>query len=48
MQVSHQKFFRARGEKFVELGHFNKDFVKNTRKKGSVGKHFRVFSPRYS
>ena len=25
MQVSHQKFFRARGEKFVELGHFNKD-----------------------
>ena len=39
------KFFRARG--FEELGHFNKHFVKNTRKRGPAGKHFGVFSPRY-
>ena len=27
----------------VKLGHFNKNFVKNTRKKGLKGKHFGVF-----
>ena len=32
----------------MELEHFNKDFVKNTRKRGPAGKHFEVFSPRYS
>ena len=34
--------------KFVELGHFDKHFVKNTRKRGPSGKHFGVFSPRSS
>ena len=34
---------------FIELGHFDKHFVKNTRKKRPhTGKHFGVFSPRYS
>ena len=33
---------------FEELGHFNKHFIKNTRKRGPVGKHFGDFSPRYS
>ena len=32
---------------FVELGHFDKHFVKNA-KKGLAGKHFGVFSPIYS
>ena len=36
------------GGRFVELGHFDKGFVKNTRKRGPTGKHFAVFSPRYS
>ena len=31
----------------MELGHFDKHFVKNTRKKGPAGKNFGVFSPRY-
>ena len=31
------------GGRFVELGHFNESFVKNSRKKGSTGKHFVVF-----
>ena len=30
------------------LGHFNKYFVKNTRKKGPTGKLFELFPPRYS
>ena len=34
--------------RFVELGHFDKGFVKNTRKRGPTGKHFGIFSPRYS
>ena len=33
---------------FVELGQFDKLSVKDTRKKGSVGKIFAAFSPRYS
>ena len=32
----------------VELVHFDKHFVKNTRKRGPAGKHFGVFYPRYS
>ena len=32
---------------FVELGHFDKDFVKNTRKRCPAGKHVGVFSPIY-
>ena len=28
----------------MELGHFDKLFVKNTRRKGSAGKHFGAFS----
>ena len=34
--------------RFVELGHFYKDFIKNTRKRGPAGNHFAVFPPRYS
>ena len=33
---------------FLELEHFNKHFVNNTRKRDFAGKHFGVFSPRYS
>ena len=40
------EIFQGRGS-FVELGHFDKHFVKNTRKKGSAGKSFGLFSPRY-
>ena len=36
-----QKYFRAGG--IVELGHFDKHFVKNTRKRGPVRKDFVVF-----
>ena len=38
--------FQDRGG-FVELGHFDKHFVKNTQKKDPAGKNFGVFSPRY-
>ena len=40
------EIFQGRGG-FVELGHFDKDFVKNTRNKGPTGKNFEVFSTRY-
>ena len=33
------------GEWFVELGHFDKDFVKNTTKRDPTGKQFGNFSP---
>ena len=33
---------------FLELGHFDKHFFKNTRKGGPSGKHFGVFFPRHS
>ena len=36
------------GGSFVELGHFFKDLVTNTRKRGPAGKHFGDFSPRQS
>ena len=32
---------------FVELGHPDKHFIKNTGKEGPSGKHFGVFPPRY-
>ena len=32
---------------FVELGHFDKRFVKNKTKKGLAGKRIGVFLPRY-
>ena len=48
VQVHNYNFFRVRGEAFVELVHFDKDFVKNTRKRGSAGKHFGVFTLRSS
>ena len=48
VQVRNQKFFQDRGEGLVELGQFDKNFFKNTRKKGPKGKHFGVFPPRYS
>ena len=34
-------------EEFMKLGHFDKHFVKNTRKSVSAGKAFGSFSPRY-
>ena len=39
--------FQGRGG-FVELGHFEKLFVKNTRKKDPAGKNVGAFSRRYS
>ena len=45
VQVCNQKFFT---EILREVcGHFNKDFVKNPRRKDSVGKHFAALSPKY-
>ena len=41
------EFFQGRGG-FVELGHFDKLFVKNTRKKGPAGKNVGAFPPTYS
>ena len=38
------EIFQGRGG-FVELGHFDKHFVKHTRKKDPAGKNFGVFSP---
>ena len=43
-----KKFSGQGGGRFVELGYYDKDFVKNTRKRGPTGKHFGVLSPRYS
>ena len=40
-------FFQGRGG-FGKLGHFDKHFVKNLRRKGPAGENFGVFSPRYS
>ena len=39
---------QGEGWEFVELGHFDKHFVKNTRWRGPAGKHFEVFSLRCS
>ena len=39
VQACKQKFIRA-GE---VLGHFDKHFVKNSRKKGAAGKNFGIF-----
>ena len=41
------EIFQGRGG-FVKLGHFDKYFINNSRKKGSTGKNFTVFSPRCS
>ena len=38
------EFFQGKGG-FMELGHFNKHFVKNKQKKGPPGKNFGIFSP---
>ena len=46
VQVHNQKFFRAGewgGGIVFELGHFDKYFVKKTRKRGHAEKHFGVF-----
>ena len=45
--MHNRKFFRVRWVGCLELGHFVKDSVKNTRKKGSAGKHFGVFSAEF-
>ena len=39
--------FNMNFPRFVELGHFDKDFVKSNTKRGPAGKDF-VFFPRYS
>ena len=39
--------FSGRGM-FRRIGHFDKHFVKMSRKKGTAGKNFGVFSPRYT
>ena len=41
-----QEISQCRGD-FVELGHFDKHFVKNTRKKRPFGNNSGVFSPRF-
>ena len=41
------EIFQGRGG-FGELGHFDKHFVKNLRKKGPTGEYFGDFSPGYS
>ena len=38
-----QEIFQGRGG-FMEFGHFDKHFVKNTRKEGLTGKTFAFFS----
>ena len=38
-----QEIFQGRGD-FVEFGHFDKHFVKNTRKESLTGKTFAFFS----
>ena len=43
--MRNQKSFRTR---FVELGHFDKHFIKNTKKEHPAGKYFGLFCPRYS
>ena len=45
---AHAEIFQDKRGMFVELGHFDKDFAKNIRKRGSARKHFGVFSTRYS
>ena len=41
------EIFQGRGY-FVKLGHFEKHFLKNVKKKGPAGKKFGFFLPRYS
>ena len=41
-QARNQKFFME-GEVFVKLGHFNKHFVKNSRKNRPAGKMLEFF-----
>ena len=47
MAGAQPEIFQGKGG-FVEFGHFDKNFVKITRKKGPAVKHLGVFSPRYS
>ena len=48
ISVAQPQIFQSR-RGFVELKHFDKLFVKKTRKKkGAGGKNFGAFSPRYS
>ena len=48
VQVCKHKLFGAKRERFVELGPFDKDFVKNNKKEASLGNILEFFSPRYS
>ena len=42
------EIFQGRGEGIVELGHLDKHFVENIRKRDPTRKHFGISSPRYS
>ena len=44
---AHPEIFQGSGG-FMELGHFDKHFSKNTKLEIPAGKIFRAFSPRYS
>ena len=42
------KNFSGQGRRgFVEIAHFDKHFVKSTKKRDPAGKHFISFSPKY-
>ena len=43
-----RKFSGQGGGRFVELGHFDKDFVEKTKKEAPQGNILEVFSPRCS
>ena len=44
--MHNQKLVNGKGDRVVELGHFDKDFVKNTRERGQ--ENILEFFPRYS
>ena len=41
--ISGHREWAGGGVRFVKLGHFDTDFVKNTRERGTAGKHFGDF-----
>ena len=45
--MHNQTFFMTREGRYVELEHFDKDFIKITRKRGPTVKKLGVFSSRY-
>ena len=45
VQITEQLSRQRHIQNTVELGHVDKGFVKNTRKRGTAGKHLGVSSP---